>query len=176
MSRVLRAADAPRVIQKEVVDAHMEAERIVAAAQAEAGAIRTRAEADGIRAAEARAAALLIAAERERAGTIDRAEAEVRRAVMRTAAKILHQELQQHPDAVLGVVRGALEHAGRATNVRVHVHPDDAPLLEAAGVGHAITPDRTLQRGDCVVHSDLGSIDARIETQLAALGRALDLD
>ncbi len=34
--------------------------------------------------------------------------------------------------------------------------------------------DPTLERGDCVLESDVGTIDARIETRIAALARALE--
>ena len=36
-----------------------------------------------------------------------------------------------------------------------------------------IVPDHTLSRGDCVVEGDLGAVDARLDTRMAELRRAL---
>jgi flagellar biosynthesis/type III secretory pathway protein FliH len=70
--------------------------------------------------------------------------------------------------------------------VVVRVHPDDLPVVEAlrarigerAGVtgGFTVTTDVEVGRGGCVVESELGRIDARVETKLAALARAVGVD
>ena len=94
------------------------------------------------------------------------------------------------PEAEVGVEGGVgtprlaeRVHVRSARQVTLRVHPEDGALLEAAladlrataelrGSLH-IEPDAALERGDCIVISDAGVLDARIETQLLALQRAL---
>jgi flagellar biosynthesis/type III secretory pathway protein FliH len=67
--------------------------------------------------------------------------------------------------------------------IRLRVHPDDeAPVtarrdaLAARAPGAAaldIVADETVGRHGCVVETAVGRVDARLETQLAALERAL---
>ena len=86
------------------------------------------------------------------------------------------EPLPLHTEGTLLRVTGlVLEAAG----IRVLVHPDD-PALVAQGAGDALAArgarlmaDVTLQRGGCRIESDLGSIDARIETRWAQAAQTL---
>jgi len=78
-----------------------------------------------------------------------------------------------------------LTRARRARDVVVRLHPDDAAILEraapdvAARAGRAsftVKADASIERGGCVVETDLGELDARIDVQLDALARALAPD
>ena len=66
-----------------------------------------------------------------------------------------------------------------ARQISVHLNPLDLDLVRGisprgrSDVRWELVDDTSLTRGGCVVHSDIGSLDARIETQLAALERAL---
>ena len=76
------------------------------------------------------------------------------------------------------IVTAALDRARRARQVRVRLHPDDVAALAALAASPfppavTLTPDATLSRGDCIVESDLGTIDARVSTKLDALSEAL---
>lgn len=90
------------------------------------------------------------------------------------AERVLRSELQQRPDAVVAVARQALDTLMLgARHVVVQVHPDDLPLvasglqelLQARGARLVAHPE--LQRGGCVIESDLGQVDARLETRWA---------
>jgi flagellar biosynthesis/type III secretory pathway protein FliH len=82
------------------------------------------------------------------------------------------------------MVAPLLDRLRRAHRLEIRVHPDDRAALERqlAALRGATRPsavlqvegDATLSRGSCVVISDVGSLDARVETQLAALARALE--
>jgi flagellar biosynthesis/type III secretory pathway protein FliH len=71
----------------------------------------------------------------------------------------------------------------RGESVRLRVHPDDAPALAdrvqalaerlPAPGALALVTDESVGRYGCVVETALGRVDARLETQLAALERAL---
>ncbi len=107
----------------------------------------------------------------------------VARTAVQLAAQVLRHELAVQPEAVAGVASEAV-HAIMLSSrhVVVHVHPQDLPLVaegadEAlAARGARLVADATLARGDVRVDSDVGQIDARVETRwaqaLATLGLA----
>jgi flagellar biosynthesis/type III secretory pathway protein FliH len=185
-----------RVVPAEIVDARIEAERIVATARAEAVRLveearaeaerlreEARAEAERLR-EEARAAALaaaraeiaegLVAAARAREAAIAGAEREVQTLALVAAGRIVGEELALSPERIVTIVRNVTERARRARGVEVRVHPDDAVALErAVGASLRIIPDPTITRGGCVVTSELGIVDARVEVQLDAMARIL---
>lgn len=164
----------------------------LAAAQAEADAIRASARAeghaDGLEAglAEGRAqiAAALSALESAHAevvalreATVEAVERDAVELAVLLAEKIVAGALDSDPERVLDVVRGALRRLTERRRVTVLVHPDDLELVRAAADGFAselggiehceVQAERRLVRGGAVVRTDEGQIDASIETQLA---------
>lgn len=181
MSRVIRGDK--RVLAGEVVDAKADADRIRAEANEEAKAIRKAAEDDAARvralasaegdaAARAEAAAVIARAQARRDALLLEAESALAQLGAEAARRIVNAELTLAPERIRDVVRGVLDKAKRAREVIVRVHPDDAPLV-ASLESVRIEEDASLARGDCVLHTELGELDARIEVQIAALDRAL---
>jgi flagellar assembly protein FliH len=111
-------------------------------------------------------------------------EAQIAASVARTATALAHQvvrsELATRPELVAQVAAEAVNAALlSARHIRVFVHPLDQALVQA-GAGDALSArgarlllDATLTRGGCRVESDLGSIDARIETRWAQAAATL---
>ncbi len=186
----------PRVIAGAVFDARAEAERIVAAAHnaaavivdaARAGAERAVDEARtaGRDAGRAEAAAALAEALAIRDRALAGSEQEVARVALAAAERLVGDALTLDPARIANIVGDGLARARRARDVIVRVHPDDAPqveLLRAAIATRAGRPasfsvraDPEITRGGCLVETDLGMIDARLETKLDALARALGL-
>jgi flagellar assembly protein FliH len=102
------------------------------------------------------------------------------------ARQVVRSELATHPDLVATVAAQAIEAVLlSAKHIRVHVNPADLPLVQQgaadalAARGARLLPDSTLSRGGCRVESDLGRIDAGIETRwaqaAATLGQSLAL-
>jgi flagellar assembly protein FliH len=172
---------APAVILRDL-------ESPLAAAQAEAAAIRAAARADGLEAglAEGRAevAAALSALEAAhaevvalRASTAEAVERDAVELAVQLAEKIVAGTLDADPKRVLDVVRGALRRLSERRRVTVLVHPDDLELVRTAAEGFAgelggiehseVQAERRLLRGGAVVRTDEGQVDASIETQLA---------
>ena len=118
-------------------------------------------------------------------------EGQVAASVARTATALARQvvrsELVARPELIAQVATEAVNAVLlSARHIRVHVHPDDLALVQA-GAGEALAARQTrlladpaLARGGCRIDSDLGSIDARIETRwaqaAATLGQPLALD
>ena len=72
--------------------------------------------------------------------------------------------------------REAVDRAAGARRILLRVHPRDADLL--AGLpwlrSLELLEDETLSRGGCMVESEQGIVDGRIETRLDSLERALE--
>jgi flagellar assembly protein FliH len=103
-------------------------------------------------------------------------EAGIAQSVAQTATALARQlvrsELAARPELVATVASEAVNAVLlSARHIRVFVHPDDHELV-AAGAQEALEArqarlltDATLERGGCRVESDLGTVDARIETR-----------
>lgn len=85
-------------------------------------------------------------------------------------------------EGILALVQEAASHAVASEGVTVRLHPGDLAALQSAG---ALDPalasgdkvewvaDKEIVLGGCVVETDSGDIDARLETQIAALRKTL---
>ncbi|MDW8360841.1 MAG: FliH/SctL family protein [Myxococcales bacterium] len=193
MARVIRGRGG-HVLTREVADARLEARRVVerARAAAEARLAWARDRADAIR-AEARvlgerlgredAARLLVEATAARDRILADVEREVARLGVEIARRLVAEELALHPERIASIAAEALARVRRAARVSVAVHPDDAPVLRArldavrarAGTGASIEVRESpeVERGGCVVSSELGRVDARLSVRLEAIARAM---
>jgi flagellar assembly protein FliH len=107
-------------------------------------------------------------------------ETELTRLAMIIAKHLVRRELRLDPTQVIGIVRhtvGLLPLSAR--NIKVHLHPDDAAIVRdrlAAPVGEReweLREDPLMARGGCRVTTDNASIDARVESTIAAAMRGL---
>lgn len=98
------------------------------------------------------------------------------------ARRIIQAELSLRPELVTEIVAAAIEEARGNGSRLIRVHPEDARLLEqylpqaaieAGGNQWAIRADPSLKRGDCIIETGAGIVDACIETQLAELYKLL---
>ena len=98
------------------------------------------------------------------------------------ARQIVRSELTAQPQTVAAVAQEALETLMlSARHITLRVHPDDQPLVaEGAGEllearGARLIGDSGVARGGCIVESNIGLVDASIETRwrraAAAIGR-----
>ena len=167
----------------EVVDAREEARRIVAAAHEEAGEVRAAAAREGAEAGRAEVTELLARARQAALEAGEQSRNDLRVLAVRIAEKILGRELTLSPEAVIDVVATALGEARSRRHLRVRVHPGDRPsLLEGRprleevlieGAILTLVDDDTIPRGGCIIETEVGTIDARLGSQLAAIERAL---
>jgi flagellar biosynthesis/type III secretory pathway protein FliH len=188
-TRVLDVATRPfaRSEKATVVDARVEAQRIldaaeararelVANAQREASHVRLRAEtegrADAIAALAARAIAL---AQREDESTQKRLDQIVDLARL-LAERLLGEALELAPERVVGLARQALREARGARQIKIVANPSDAVTLEAAlgelGVEATILSVETdpgREPGNLRMVTDIGVLDAELSPQLGRL-------
>jgi flagellar assembly protein FliH len=107
------------------------------------------------------------------------AEEDVVKLAVAVARRILHRELSLDPEAVLGLVKVALDRVDAQEVHRVRTHPDDAPRI-AAEIGSMslvekiqVLADSTLERGAVLFETKRGILDASLSTQLAEIERGL---
>ncbi len=183
-----------RVIKSEVADARTEAKTIVETARAEANTlietaraeaetIRKQAHEDGYAHGLAQWTDRVTQAAQAETARLESLRENVTRLAVRIARKILGRELQSSPeligDLVLQAVRG-LQHDGR---IQIRVRPQDLEVLKAqrarlvdeigSSVELDLVPDANIEEGGCRVETPLGIVDARLETQLRVLEKAL---
>jgi type III secretion system HrpE/YscL family protein len=198
MGRVIRAQrSGPQVVRAEVSVANRTAERVLAEAQHQAeqilGEARSQAEleraaarAEGFAAGRADAARDLFDVARLRSEVLRKAEQQALRAVLLVAAELLGETLRAEPSQIAALLEPHLARIRRAETIVLRLHPADAAWLEQhagelqkrAGIDCPIelSSDPEIARGGCVIESNLGELDARVETRLAGLARALGLE
>ncbi len=110
-------------------------------------------------------------------------EPQVLELVLEIARKIVRDEIRQHPEHVLNVVRDTLRRVKGFGAVRVRVNPADLERVRQArshllsvleGVDSIeIVEDRRVETGSCIVETEHGTYDARISTQFEEIERIL---
>jgi flagellar assembly protein FliH len=125
----------------------------------------------------------------QRRQMIQEARQSVLKLAVEMARKIVHRVALTDSQVIVDQVVAAIEHVARPCDVRVLIHPDDRPALQAAmpelarqltAAQHVtLADDPSIQRGGCVVTYGQGRIDATLQTQLerlveAMLGNAAD--
>ena len=105
------------------------------------------------------------------------------RAALSLARQVVRSELALRPELVAAVAVDAVDAllAG-ARQVTLRVHPDDQRFV-AEGAGEALAArgarlvaDAALQRGGCLVESDLGGVDATLAARWARAAAVLGSD
>jgi flagellum-specific ATP synthase len=99
------------------------------------------------------------------------------------AREIVHHELDQRPDLADAITARAVEMAAGQGRIKVKAHPADGQTLrnlvktkfsdEADRARIQISDDAGLIRGGCLIETEFGVIDARIDQQLAVIAASL---
>jgi len=107
-------------------------------------------------------------------------EREVVKLAVEVAKKILHREIQADPDIIQTLVRVALSHVAEKSAVTVHLSPVDynhlleqrAELSQTEGRDISLLADKSIERGGCLIQTECGDIDARIEEKFREVEHA----
>lgn len=102
------------------------------------------------------------------------------------AKKIVGHEIATNKEVVLSVVKEALKDVVDPEKIRIRMSPSDMEVLRDAKFQFSkyvdnieaiiFEEDETIGCGGCVIETNLGNIDARIEKQLQAVEQALRLE
>ena len=108
-------------------------------------------------------------------------EREVVKLAVEIAKKIVHREIQTDREIIQALVKVALSHVAEKSAVTVHLHPTDysfvlehrAALTQGgeSGCEVVLLADKAIERGGCLVATECGDIDARIEERFREVER-----
>jgi len=122
-------------------------------------------------------------ARQERAEIIEQCEKDILELALAVAARVIHTEVTINQDIVLAVVKDAIRKAKDQERVVIRVNPIDFETVAAEKVslqtllgremGLDIHGDIGVDSGGCVIEADYGTIDARIDTQMDTVKKAL---
>jgi flagellar assembly protein FliH len=106
------------------------------------------------------------------------AEADLIALSIAIARRVLHRELAVDPEALHGLVLGALEKLQGQEIRRVKVHPSQAAMVaaclrEAGGAAVEVVADAAREPGAVVFETERGNLDASVESQLREIERGL---
>ena len=105
------------------------------------------------------------------------AEREMVQLAIEIAKKIVRREVTVDPEIVISLARVALSRLHNRALATVHLHPDDYQFalshrerLSTSGT-IKLVDDPAIGRGGCLIETDLGDVDARIEHQFGEIER-----
>jgi flagellar assembly protein FliH len=106
------------------------------------------------------------------------AEADLIALAMAIARRVLRREVAVDPEALHGLVLGALEKMQMQEIRRVRVHPSHAALVaaclrEAGGLAVEVVADAAREPGAVILETERGNLDASVESQLREIERGL---
>lgn len=180
--------------QETLATAHTQAAHIVERAHADADAIRNEARELGYkegleRASVETAQALQVVAKMVREASeqkwkvVHGAEADIVELALEIAEKVIAEHVKVSPATVANVARKALMLAVERENLAIRVNPDDLETIKTTreelmsamdGIKKIeVIADRRVRSGGCVIETNAGNIDARVDSQLNEIEQSL---
>jgi flagellar assembly protein FliH len=109
-------------------------------------------------------------------------EHQVVKLALEVAKKIVHREVRVDREIVQTLIRVALSHVAVKSAVTIHVNPADYNFVVdqssgsmRSGAGDremVLVADRSVDRGGCLIETECGDIDARIEEEFREVEQA----
>jgi flagellar assembly protein FliH len=107
-------------------------------------------------------------------------EREVVKLAVEVAKKIIHREINADPDVIQTLVRVSLSHVAEKSAVTVHLNPADysyllerrAEFSQSEEREIVLLADKSIERGGCLIQTECGDIDARIEEKFREVEHA----
>jgi flagellar assembly protein FliH len=178
LGHLRRAAEVRALEEADLIRARATEEAKRRVAEAEHGAI------DGARKrAHQEVAELVVALESEKRRWIETERERIVELARHVAESLVGAQVAADDETAVTLVRRALRDAGGARRIVVRVRPEDAPRLTSLGAALDAEPltdrtvdvvaDENLGPGDVVLETDIGAVDARLETTTAQLALLL---
>lgn len=176
------ALDAIETVQECVEAAVTAAEDRLKAADDEADRIRETAREEGRADGLSEWMEMIEALHTERRRLVSEARDDMLKLAFRVAGQIVERTVEMEPRVVEGMVERALSHVRGESDVELRVHPDDRQVIDAArptfeaelgGARIRVQEDDSVDRGGCILETDMNRVDARVGVQLDSLRAAL---
>jgi type III secretion protein L len=178
-NQIINAEERAAQILKE---AYENASDLISIAETESENIRREAYQTGRDEAESELIDNLLAIKEIRLQALQEVEQDVLKLSIKLAEKIIGREVQQDETVRGEIVLNALRQARQQEMLTVRVNANDLPLVEQMrerldSFGRAkyvdFIADQSVKEGGCIIESQSGTIDARLETQLRILENSL---
>lgn len=120
-----------------------------------------------------------------KANILAEAEHGIIQLVIAIAEKLIHRELQQHPDTIVPIIKEAINNLRNRENMIIRIHPSDHAMLEqhdsellkyigeTADANHSspirIEIDSSLAPGGCIIETDINLIDISLESRIESI-------
>lgn len=177
-----RVFEAQAGAQKILAEAAEKNAQIIADARREAEKLRTEAYAAGKDAAAAEFAQIILDASEKRETALREVELDVLKLSIKLAEKIIGREIKSDRQTIADTVATAMRNVRQQERLIIRVNPVDFPSIQEfkntlSHSGRAqyldIEADPKITSGGCIIESEVGTVDARLETQLKILERTL---
>ena len=173
------SAKARELLQK----AQQEAEEIVRKAKEQSDELRKNGYDSGYQEGLADTTELMVKARMEHEQFLKNANRDVMDLAFKIAEKIIGKQLETEPETIIAIVKQAMQSVRASKQVTIRVHPDDAKLLRAneeelqEALGRQrmidIMEDKKVHAGGCIIESEIGTVEAQLQTQLDRLKKIL---
>lgn len=113
------------------------------------------------------------------------AEQDTVKFALAVAEKVIRKTVETDPGVTANSVKAALALVSEETDLEIVIHPQDVEHLKQllasedvlpAGSHIRFTPDETVSAGGCIIRTELGQIDGKLETQLMRLRDEILMD
>lgn len=177
-----RVFEAQAAAQKIVAEAEAKAAEIIALATLKAEFLSDDAYNTGKENASSEFAEVILAAYQKRDLALRQVEGDVLRLSIKLAEKIIGREIKSDKQTIADTVATAMRNVRQQERLIIRVNPLDFPSIQEfkSTLSHAgraqfldIEPDPKITSGGCIIESEVGTVDARLETQLKILERTL---
>ena len=166
-----------------VEESRQRAREIVEKAQAEQAAIREQSSREGYEDGLRQLNEVIADAKRKYGKILEGAESELLRLSLKIAERIVGKALELDRSILLDIIHKAIQSLKYQKEIRIRIHPEDVAYLKDqkmqlyAMLGESkeieVVEDPLVRRGGCIIDTEIGTIDARLETQLKVMERTL---
>ena len=173
------SAKARELLQK----AQQEAESIIRKAGEAAEKQRQNGYDTGYQDGLAQTTELLMKARMEQEHFLKNSNRDLMDLAFKIAEKIIGKQLEIDPDSIISIVKQAMQTVRQTKQLTIRVHPDDAKRLKAneeelqEALGRQrfldVVEDKKVQQGGCIIESEIGTVEAQLNTQLERLKKIL---
>lgn len=173
------SAKARELLQK----AQLEAETILQKAKEESAKQRQTGYDAGYQEGLAQTTELLVKARAEQEQFLKSANRDLMDLAFKIAEKIIGKQLEMEPETIIAIVKQAMQTVRQSKQLTIRVHPEDAKLLkeneeelqETLGRQRILdlVEDKKVHRGGCIIESEIGTVEAQLQTQLDRLKKIL---
>ena len=171
--------DTRETAERLITEAEATKAKILADAAIEARGAREHAVTEAKAEEEAKFAAHYMALQLERDGNLARETDRLMQLATVMAERLVGEELAVRPERIRVLAQEAIAEARGASALTLEAHPDDAEALRAllhqlrSGATLSVRESTELARGSLLVHTELGTLDARLRPQLDRLATHL---